>query len=142
MRMICVLLGLLVLAPAAAFACPCSTGYGAAQISIANSTVPLMSYTGYQGGLAAIKCAFPSGGSVRVEITLDTGTYNASSTSFVIDSTFFERESSGAGQYVSGWIPLGLYWIQSAAVQLNNSGLGTETINCFLSWQVDKLNIE
>jgi hypothetical protein len=136
-KLICLLPGLLALAPAAALAeCPCIPGYDQAQISTANSTVTMLSLPSYTNGvLRGLKCVFPTGGSVRVEFT----TNGVNHFSLVVDSSFFERESSGAGQELSGWIPMFVFWNSAILVQLNNTGLGTNTITCWDSWTTTEI---
>jgi hypothetical protein len=118
-------LALFLLLPAAASA----QQYSYAQVYLANSTVDLIPSTSASGQVNAIKCNFASDSDVKVEFTVDG---NASS--FTMDPTFFERESSGAGQYLSGWIFVNVGFASSIHVQLNNTGLGTSTINCWASW--------
>jgi len=124
-------LGLLI--PAAGHAGNLTPQYSAATISLANTTVNLIPSTSGSGDVRGIQCYFPStagGASVKVIFTVDGGT----STSFIIDPTFLERESSGAGQFVSGWIPMDIEFNSSIQVQLNNSLLGTTTIRCWAAW--------
>lgn len=108
--------------------------YSYAQIYSANTTVDLVPSTSGSGGyLNGVKCVFPSndsGAAVKVTVTLDGGT----ATSFTIDPTYFERESNGAGQYLSGWIPYAVFFTSSIHITLNNTSLGTATINCWASW--------
>ena len=47
---------------------------------------------------------FPTAGKRRKRSQPETPDGTASS--FIIDPSNFERESNGAGQYLSGWIPL------------------------------------
>lgn len=103
--------------------------YNYAQIYLANTTVDLIPSTSTPGWINGIKCNFSADTDVKVEITLD-----GNLSSFVIDPTYFERESSGAGQYLSGWILLNAGFNTSVHVQLNNTLLGTSTINCWASW--------
>jgi hypothetical protein len=117
----------LLLLPAAAAAQTIEYSY--AQISLANSTVDLIPSTSATGSLMGIKCNFAADTDVKLEFTIDG---NASS--FIIDPTYFGREASGAGQYLSGWIPFNTGFNTSIHVQLNNSTLGTSTINCWASW--------
>lgn len=103
--------------------------YSYAQIYLTNSTIDLIPSTSANGWVNGIKCNFPSTNAVKVIFTLD-GTVS----SFTIDPTFFERESNGAGQYLSGWINFNGGFASSVHVQLNNTGLGTAVINCWASW--------
>ena len=107
--------------------------YSYAQIYQSNSTVDLVpSTSGNAGVLNGIKCIFPSndgGAEMKITVTLD-----GTASSFIIDPSNFERESNGAGQYLSGWIPLNTGFNNSIHVQLNNTNLGTATINCWASW--------
>jgi hypothetical protein len=103
--------------------------YSYAQISSPNTTVDLIPSTSALGELNAIKCNFGGDTAVKVEFTID-----GTASSIVIDPSNFDRESNGAGQYLSGWILfLSLFGI-GIHVQLNNTGLGTSTINCWASW--------
>lgn len=107
--------------------------YSAATILNANSTVDLIPSTSGAGNVRGIKCVFPSnagGCSVKIKTSVD----GAAATSFVIDPSFLERESDLAGQFLSGWIPMNIQFTSSIQVQLNNTGLGTATINCWASW--------
>jgi hypothetical protein len=107
--------------------------YSAATISTANSTVDLIPTTSGSGNVYGIKCIFPStasGASVKIITTVD----GAASTNFIIDPTDLEQESDSAGQFLSGWIPFNIPFSSSIHVQLNNSVLGTATINCWASW--------
>jgi hypothetical protein len=118
--------------PALAHAVPIPH-YNAATIFTANSTVTLVPSTNGSGELNGIKCIFPStasGASVKVIFTID----GAASSNIIIDPTNLERESSGAGQFTSEWIPVDLEFFTSIQVQLNNTGLGTASINCWASW--------
>jgi hypothetical protein len=63
-----------------------------------------------------------------------TATLDGNASPFTIDPTFLERESSGAGQFLSGWIPISIPFTTSIHVTLNNTGLGTATINCWAAW--------
>jgi hypothetical protein len=112
-----------------------SVKYSYAQISTANSTVDLIPSTSSNSTLSGIMCIFPSNdGGAQVKITV---TFGSTVSSFIIDPTNLERESNGAGQYLSGWIP---FLVPGSAansplhVTLNNTGLGTATINCWASW--------
>jgi len=121
--------------PALAHAVP-TPKYSAATIFTASSTVNLIPLTNGSGQLNAVKCIFPStasGASVRVQFTID----GAATTSYVIDPTNLERESSGAGQFTSEWIPIDVEFFTSLQVQLNNTGLGTANINCWAAWYLD-----
>jgi hypothetical protein len=119
--------------PAPALALEFWPNYNYAQISTANSTVDLVPTTSPSSDtvvLRGIKCVFPSnagGASVKVEVTFGSGATN----SITIDPTFLEHDHGG--RYVSGWIPTALVGLQMH-VQLNNSNLGTATINCWASW--------
>jgi hypothetical protein len=107
--------------------------YNVATISLSNTTVDLIPSTSASGNVRGIKCLFPSNGAgaaVKIKTTVDGGT----TTSFTIDPTLLEQESNAAGQYLSGWIPMNIQFTTSIQVQLNNTGLGTATINCFASW--------
>ena len=122
---------LCLLAPAMASA-GTTVEYNYAQIYQSNSTVDLIpSYSGSSGILNGIKCIFPAGSSAAVKITV---TMDTIASSFTIDPTYFERESNGGGQFLSGWIPFDTGFSNSIHVQLNNTGLGTATINCWASW--------
>jgi hypothetical protein len=100
-----------------------------AQIYLANTTVDLIPATSSGGQLNSIKCNFGGTTAVKLEFTID-----GTASSFTVDPTYFERESSGAGQYLSGWILFLANFDSSIHVQLNNTGLGTSTINCWASW--------
>jgi len=107
--------------------------YSAATISTSNSTVDLIPSTSGSGDLWGLKCIFPStstGQSVKILYTIDGG----AATSYIIDPTSIERESDGAGQFTTGWIPLHVHFASSVRVQLNNTSLGTIAINCWASW--------
>jgi hypothetical protein len=123
---------LCLLAPAMASAAT-TVEYSYAQIWQSNTTVDLIpSFSGSAGILNGIKCIFPStdgGASVKITVTLDS-----TASSFTIDPTTFERESSLGGQFLSGWIPFNTGFNSSIHVQLNNTNLGTATINCWASW--------
>jgi hypothetical protein len=127
-------LGVLLLTAVAANA---STGtavqYSYAQISVANTTVDLVPFTFAAGTLNGIKCIFPSSAAgsatLKVTIGLDSDFSNLN-----LDPTHFEQESSGAGQLLSGWIPFSGSFTSSIHVTLNNSSLGTATINCWAAW--------
>jgi hypothetical protein len=124
-------LGLLI--PAAGQAGNLTPKYSNATISTASSTVDLIPSTFGSGDVHGIKCLFPSGAggaSVKVIFTVDGGT----ASSFIIDPTFLEREASGAGQFLSGWIPMDIEFTSSIQVQLNNTLLGTTTIRCWAAW--------
>src|SRR6185369_123147 len=89
--------------------------------------------TSGSGNVYGIKCIFPStasGASVKVITTVD----GAASTNFVIDPTNLEREASGAGQFTSGWLPFNIPFSSSIQIQLNNTLLGTASINCWATW--------
>jgi len=123
---------LCVLVPAVAHAAA-SPKYNAATIFTSNSTVTLIPSTNGSGTLSGINCIFPSnasGASVKVIFTVD----GAASTNFIIDPTNLEREDSGGGQFVSGWLPFHLGFSSSLQVQLNNTSLGTANINCWATW--------
>ena len=130
----CLSLALSLMAPAAAMAGNL-VGYGYAQIFQSNSTVTLLNVSipsGFRGGeLKGIKCIFPSSGATSLKITV---TIDTTASSFTVDPSNFERESNGGGQYLSGWIPFNTGFNNSIHVQLNNTGLGTSTINCWASW--------
>jgi hypothetical protein len=131
-RLVCAL-ALLVLIPAAAHAGNVTPQYSAATISTANSTVNLIPSTSASGNVHGIKCIFPStaaGASVKIIFTVDGGT----ATSFIIDPSNLEREASGAGKFMSGWIPMDIEFLSSIQVQLNNTLLGTAAINCWAAW--------
>jgi hypothetical protein len=107
--------------------------YNAANIFVANTTIDLIPSTSGSGNVYGISCVFPSnalGASVKVITTVDGGT----STNFIIDPTTLEREADLAGQFVSGWIPFNIPFSSSIRVQLNNTSLGTASINCWASW--------
>jgi len=106
--------------------------YSAATISLSNTTVDLIPSTSAAGNVRGIKCIFPghTGASVKIKTSVD----GATATSFTIDPTNLERESDSAGQFTSGWIPMNIQFTSSIQVQLNNTGLGTDTINCWASW--------
>jgi len=144
----CLSLALTLMAPAAAMAGNL-VGYGYAQIYQSNSTVTLLNVTipsGFRGGeLKGIKCIFPSsdgGAEVKIKITYDAGTSFEQDFSFTVDPTYFQRESNGSGQFLSDWVPQGqgyggnhLNLFESTLlVQLNNTSLGTATINCWATW--------
>jgi hypothetical protein len=121
---------LCLLAPAMASASTLEYSY--AQIFSANSTVDLIATTSGPGTLHGVKCIFPSndsGAEVKITTTLD-----GTGSSFTIDPTNLEREASGAGQYLTGWIPIESTFSTSIHVTLNNTNLGTATINCWASW--------
>lgn len=131
-RLVCAL-ALLVLIPAAAHAGNETPKYSAATIFTSNSTVNLIPSTSGSGNVRGIKCIFPStasGASVKVIFTVDGGT----ATSFIIDPTNLEREEALGGQFTSEWIPMDIEFFSSIQVQLNNTLLGTASINCWASW--------
>jgi hypothetical protein len=145
----CLSLALTLMAPAAAMAASGNlVGYGYAQIYQSNSTVTLLNVTipsGFRGGeLKAIKCIFPSsdgGAEVKIKITYDAGTGHEQDLSFTVDPTFFQQESNGSGQFLSDWVPLRqgaanypVLFGSTLLVQLNNTNLGTATINCWATW--------
>jgi hypothetical protein len=107
--------------------------YNYAQIFTANSTVDLVPTTSPSIDIVVLKginCVFPStagGASVKVEVTFGSGATN----SITIDPTFLEQDHGS--RYLSGWIPTNLQG-QQMHVQLNNTNLGTATINCWASW--------
>ena len=124
---------LCLLAPSMASAT--GVGYSYAQIFSANSTVDLVASTSGSGILNGVKCIFPSndaGAEVKVTVTLD-----GTASSFVIDPSNLEREASGAGQYLTGWIPFFNNFGTSIHITLNNTSLGTATINCWASWYLN-----
>lgn len=106
--------------------------YSFATIFISNTTVDLIPSTSAAGNVRGIKCVFPNntGASVKIKTSVD----GATATSFTIDPTNLERESDLAGQFTTGWIPMNIQFTSSILVQLNNTGLGTGTINCWASW--------
>ncbi|HEX3527997.1 MAG TPA: hypothetical protein VH988_13115 [Thermoanaerobaculia bacterium] len=107
--------------------------YSAANIFSASSTVDLIPTTSGSGNVYGIKCIFPStasGASVRITTTVD----GAASTNFVIDPTNLERESSGAGQFTSGWLIFNIPFSSSIHIQMDNNVLGTASINCWATW--------
>jgi hypothetical protein len=144
----CLSLALLLLVPAAATAAVVGYGYG--QIYQSNSTVQVLSASvpsGLRGGeLKGIKCIFPSndgGASVKIKITYDAGTSYEQDFSFIVDPTYFHQESNGSGQFMSDWVPVPasgapvgnpLLFFTTVLVQLNNTNLGTATINCWATW--------
>ena len=107
--------------------------YNYAQILTTSSTVDLVPTTTPTTEiveLTGVKCVFPSsagGASVNVKVTFGSGATN----SITIDPTFLEQAQGGS--YASGWIPTSLTG-ESMHVQLNNTNLGTATINCWASW--------
>jgi hypothetical protein len=107
-------------------------GYSYAQIYQSNSTVDLVPSTSGSGSLNGIKCIFPNSAAVKVTVTID-----GTASSFTIDPSDFERESNGAGQYLSGWIPMSNFFATSLHITLNNTNLGTATINCWASWYLN-----
>jgi len=143
----CLSLSLMLMAPAAAMAGNL-VGYGYAQIYQSNSTVTLLNVSipsGFRGGeLKGIKCIFPSGdggAEVKIEITYDAGTGSERDFSFTVDPTYFHQESNGSGQFLSDWVPQGHgqgnnlnLFGSTLLVQLNNTNLGTATINCWATW--------
>jgi hypothetical protein len=137
-KMLVVWLGLL--AAASAAAAQTVPGYSYAQIYFPSSTVTLASYTPsgdgeHQSCVQAVRCVFPTGGAVRLNLKGYYGSTVYENTSIVLDSTAFERESSGAGQYISGWVPIDICFNGNSFIAtLNNTGLGTNTINCWLAW--------
>jgi hypothetical protein len=117
-------------APAAALA-DTVPKYSYAQISTSNSTVDLIPTTSATGDVYGIKCIFPSsagGASVNVKFTVDGGTTHT----ITIDPTYLEQDEGS--QYVSAWVPMDIFFQTSIHVQLNNTSLGTATINCWASW--------
>jgi hypothetical protein len=131
-KQILLALVLVALIPAVAHAAV-TPKYSAATISTANSTVDLIPTTNGSGNVYGIKCIFPStasGASVKIITTVD----GAASTNFVIDPTNLEQESDGTGKFLSGWIPFNIPFSSSIHIQLNNTLLGTATINCWASW--------
>lgn len=131
-RLVCAL-SLGALLPAAAHAGNVTPKYSAATIFTSNSTVNLIPSTAGSGDVRGIKCIFPStasGASVKIIFTVDGGT----ATSFIIDPTSLERESNGAGKFTSEWIPMDIEFTSSIQVQLNNTLLGTASIDCWAAW--------
>lgn len=123
----------LALIPAAAQAGNVTPKYSAATIFTASSTVNLIPSTNGSGNVHGIKCIFPStagGASVKVLFTVDGG----AATSFIVDPTNLERESNGAGKFTSEWIPMDIEFVSSIQVQLNNTLLGTASIDCWAAW--------
>jgi hypothetical protein len=121
------------LIPALAFAADpgnATPRYSFATIFLANTTVDLIPSTSAAGNVRGIKCLFPNGASVKIKTSVD----GAAATSFIIDPTNLERESDLAGQFSTGWIPMNIQFTSSILMQLNNTGLGTATINCWASW--------
>jgi hypothetical protein len=83
------------------------------------------------GNVWGVKCIFPSnagGASVNVQFTLDGGTTRT----ITLDPTYYEQEEFS--RFVSEWIPMDLTFSSSVRIQLNNTGLGTTTIDCWASW--------
>jgi hypothetical protein len=121
------------LLPAAAWAQP-QQEYSYAQIYFPNSTVDLIPSTSSAGYsvIDGIKCNFSGATPIRVEFNID-----GNATSFIIDPSYLPQESSGSGQYLTDWIPLFTPVRTSVHVQLNNTGLGTSTVNCWASWSLD-----
>jgi hypothetical protein len=121
----------LLVAPVAALASNTVPKYSYAQIFTSNSTVDLIPTTSAIGDVYGIKCIFPSsagGASVNVKFTVDGGTTHT----ITIDPTFLEQDEGS--QYVSAWVPMDIFFQTSIHVQLNNTSLGTATINCWASW--------
>lgn len=106
--------------------------YNHAQISTMGSTVDLVPSTSGSGNVWGVKCIFPStagGASVNVQFTVDGMTPVRTIT---LDPTNFDQDCSG--RYLSGWIPMDIAFSTSIRIQLNNTGLGTTTIDCYASW--------
>jgi len=127
--------------PIAATANVARVGYAYAQIYQANSTVTLANVSRNDGvnesQLVGLKCIFPSndsGAKVKVLITTDAGTTNEKDLSITVDPTYFQQESTGAGQFLSDWVPLHVLFFHTLLVNLNNTNLGTATINCWASY--------
>jgi hypothetical protein len=108
--------------------------YNYAQISTANSTVDLIpAITDFviQAHVYGIKCIFPSnagGASVNVNFTFP----GSPTHTITIDPTYLEQDDGN--RYVSGWIPMKIDFFEGSKVQLNNTSLGTATINCWAAW--------
>jgi len=105
--------------------------YNHAQIFAVSSTVDLVPTTNGSGNVWGVKCIFPSnagGASVNVQFTLDGGTTRT----ITLDPTYYEQEEFS--RFVSEWIPMDLTFSSSVRIQLNNTGLGTTTIDCWASW--------
>ncbi len=105
--------------------------YNHAEISSANSTVDLIPLTNGAGNVWGVMCVFPStagGASVNVEFTVDGGTTHT----ITLDPTYFPQDEND--KFMSGWVPMDITFSTSIHVQLNNTGLGTATIECFASW--------
>lgn len=127
--------------PIAAMANAAQVGYAYAQIYQANSTVTLANVSRNEGvpdsQLVGLKCIFPSndsGAEVKVVITTDAGTGQEEDLSITVDPTYFQQESNGAGQFLSDWVPLHVHFYHTLLVKLNNTNLGTATINCWVSY--------
>lgn len=127
-RLLPLLCACCLLLPVAAATAQQHVEYSYAQLYAPNSTVDLIPNTLVSGYLCGIKCNFTGSTSIRVEFTIDG---NASS--FLIDPTHLPQESSGAGQYLTDWIPF-FSPVGYLHVQLNNTGLGFSTVNCWAVW--------
>lgn len=107
--------------------------YNHAQISSANSTVDLIPSTNGAGNLWGVQCIFAStagGASVNIEVTVDNppGTTHT----ITLDPTGFPQDEND--KFMSGWVPMDITFGSNIHVQLNNTGLGTTTIDCYASW--------
>jgi hypothetical protein len=116
-----------------------SVGYVYGQIYQTNSTVTLLDVTvdgRYQRAqLTGLKCIFPStdsGASIKVTIT-----QGSTASSFIADPSYFQRESNGSGQFMSDWIAFSSgNFADHIAVTLNNTNLGTATVNCWATYSI------
>lgn len=105
--------------------------YNHGQIFAVSSTVDLVPSTNGSGNVWGVKCIFPSnagGASVNVQFTVDGGTTRT----ITLDPTYFEQDEFS--RFSSGWVPMDIAFSTSIRIQLNNTGLGTATIDCFASW--------
>jgi hypothetical protein len=139
--------------PAAAMAAGTSSvGYAYAQIYQANSTVQLVNASVGDtnlitniGTLEGLKCLFPDsngGAMVKIVITADAGKSSEQDLSLTVDPTYFQQESNGSGQFTSDWIQVPVSFLSTLLVQLNNTNLGTTTINCWASYSINPFPIE
>jgi hypothetical protein len=139
--------------PAAAMAAGTSSvGYAYAQIYQANSTVQLVNASVGDtsliiniGTLEGLKCLFPGsngGARVKIVITADAGQSYEQDLSLTVDPNYFQQESNGSGQFTSDWIRVPVTFYRTLLVQLNNTNLGTTTINCWASYRISPFPIE
>jgi hypothetical protein len=105
--------------------------YNYAQIFAVSSTVDLVPSTNGSGNVWGVRCIFPStgaGSGVKLLFTVDGGTVRT----ITLDPTYFDQDVNS--RYLSGWTPMDIAFSTSIRIQMNNTGLGTSTIDCWASW--------